>query len=102
MTPPSRSPTASLPRPCRRIASSPSADSLSPKKIAVSLLFSHQAKNIVLSWTGLQTNYVLEGTTNLNSPSWSQVTNTPQLNGEQQSVTIVPATQRQFFRSRQQ
>jgi hypothetical protein len=45
---------------------------------------------------------VLEGTTNLNSPSWSQVTNTPQLNGEQQSVTIVPATQRQFFRLHQQ
>jgi len=49
----------------------------------------------------LQTNYVLEGTTGLNPPSWLPLTNTPQLNGEQQSVTIAPAAQRQFFRLRQ-
>jgi len=44
----------------------------------------------------------MEGTTNLNPPSWSLLTNTLQLNGEQQSVTIVPATQQQFFRLHQQ
>jgi hypothetical protein len=71
-------------------------------QIAVSLLFTNQAKNIVLSWASALTNYVLEGTTNLNPPSWSLLTNTPQLNGEQQSVTIVPATQQQFFRLHQQ
>jgi hypothetical protein len=49
----------------------------------------------------LQTNYVLEGTTGLNPPSWLPLTNTPQLNDEQQSVTIAPAAQRQFFRLRQ-
>jgi hypothetical protein len=64
--------------------------SLSPKKIAVSLLFTNQAKNIVLSWASALTNYMLEGTTNLNPPSWSLLTHTPQLNGEQQSITIVP------------
>jgi O-glycosyl hydrolase len=78
-----------------------SLSGFSPPKIAVSLLFSNQAKNIVLSWTSLQTNYVLEGTTNLNPPSWLPVTNTPQPNGEQQGITIAPAAQRQFFRLRQ-
>jgi len=65
------------------------------------MLFANQAKNIIPSWTSLQTNYVLEGTTNLNLPFWLPLTNTPQQNGEQQSVTIAPATQRQFFRLHQ-
>jgi O-glycosyl hydrolase len=67
-------------------------------RIAVSMLYTNQTQNLVLSWASALTNYVLEGTTNLNLPSWSLLTNTPQLNGEQQSVTIAPATQRQFFR----
>ena len=65
------------------------------------MLFTNQAKNIVLSWTRLQTNYVPEGTTNLNLPFWLPLTNTPQQNGEQQSVSIAPAVQQQFFRLRQ-
>ncbi|MGD0208065.1 MAG: hypothetical protein ABSC89_10705 [Verrucomicrobiota bacterium] len=70
-------------------------------KIAVSLLFTNQAENIVLSWTSSQTNCVLEGTTNLNPPFWSRVTNTPQQVGGQQSVLLLPSGQRKFFRVRQ-
>jgi O-glycosyl hydrolase len=70
-------------------------------QIAVSLLYMNQTQNLVLSWAAALTNYVLEGTTNLNLPSWSQVTNIPQQVGGQQSVTIAPSGQRKFFRLRQ-
>ncbi len=70
-------------------------------RFAVSLRYTNQTPNLILSWARALTNCVLEAATNLHQPFWSSLTNLPQKDGEQQSVTISPAAQRQFFRLRQ-
>jgi hypothetical protein len=61
------------------------------------------SNGIVLTWPASWTNVVLEAVFEL-SPSvpWGPVTNLPQAEGDQQSVTIVPTGAQQFFRLRQQ
>jgi len=70
-------------------------------KLSMALLYTNQAKHIVLSWPAALTNCVLEGSTNLNPSLWSPVTNIPQPAGGQQLVILPPAAQRQFYRLRQ-
>jgi O-glycosyl hydrolase len=70
-------------------------------KLAISLLSTNSAQNLLLSWTNALTNCVLEGATNLNSSLWSPVTNVPQPADGQQRVILSPAAQRQFYRLRQ-
>ena len=67
-------------------------------KLNISLLTTKRAKTVVLSWTNSLTNYLVERATNLISPSWLQLTNTPQSTGGQQSIFISPTNQRLFFR----
>jgi hypothetical protein len=43
--------------------------------------------NIVVSWPVTAAGYSLQSTTNLTSPIWSSVTNTPTLSGMRQYVT---------------
>jgi hypothetical protein len=52
---------------------------------------------VVVSWTSPVTNCVLQTSTNL-PVAWTAVTNAPQYNGAQTSVTIDATADRQFFR----
>jgi O-glycosyl hydrolase len=56
---------------------------------------------ITVSWPSTATNYVLEKSAGIDGASnWSAVTNTPQPNGQEVSVTVPAVGQQQFFRLR--
>ena len=56
--------------------------------------------NFIFSWFAATAGYQLEATTNLASPNWSPVTNTPFLFGMQRSVTNPFTGPNQFYRLR--
>jgi glucuronoarabinoxylan endo-1,4-beta-xylanase len=66
--------------------------------IAAALVATNQQAVIVLSWTNVLTNYIVVATTDPSTQPWTPLTNAPQQNGGQQSITIIPSEQRQFFR----
>jgi hypothetical protein len=66
--------------------------------------FARSGNNLILSWPADVGSYVVQTTTNLNSPIiWAQVMNPPpQLVGGQNTVTISMTNRVRFFRLQKQ
>ncbi len=69
--------------------------------LPASISISHQRTNMTLSWSSALTGYGLEITTNLASPDWQTVTNTPTLVAGTQTITNRWSGSSRFFRLRQ-
>ncbi len=67
-------------------------------KIVPTLTIAARSNSFTISWSGALTDYFLETTTNLGTPSWTPLANDPQLAGGLIEVTLVPAGRQQYFR----
>lgn len=62
------------------------------------LTITNSGGNIVLSWAGPATGYVLQQTTAISGGDWTEVNLTPVDNGGRRSVTLAVAPGNRFFR----
>jgi hypothetical protein len=65
-----------------------------------SLTVTHAAKNVTLSWPVSAAGFVLESSASLSTPAWAPVTDTPVVNGDQNSISADASTGTKFYRLR--
>jgi len=76
-----------------------SADASQP---APMLTIERSGTNIIVSWPGNYTGYVLQQNIELNPASWIDMTNAVKVIGEENQVTVLPSINNHFFRLRSQ
>jgi hypothetical protein len=73
-------------------------DDISLVNISPALSISRTNESVLLSWPTNDINYSLQSNTNLFPIVWTPVTNTPQTNGNNLTVTLPAINQIRFFR----
>jgi len=62
------------------------------------LIITRSGPSVIVSWPSPSTGFVLQESTSLSSPNWTNVAQTPLDNGTTKSVTITPPIENRFYR----